>query len=228
MTGVEWVREGSAYEVVEAEEPQVLARNLASAAHLLASATATFFLGFVFAYFYLRSLNNSGLWHPNHVDPSLTLGTLSTAAWAAGAAVLWLGVLDRRQERRAQWRVKGAVALALGLLAIVLQIVAWLTEGFGPADGAYASVYLGWTAFIVLFGFGAVFWLETTLAPSIRYRNATTASPAPGHASGDQYRAAHDIADPLALVPASLEAVGFFWLYFAALVVIAWIILYLA
>jgi heme/copper-type cytochrome/quinol oxidase subunit 3 len=224
----EWVHEGERYDVVEAEEPHLLARNLASAAHLLASATATFFLGFVFAYFYLRSLNNSGLWQPKHVNPSITLGTLSTAAWVAGAAVLWLGVLDRRRERRAQWRMKGAVALALGVLAIVLQIVAWLTEGFGPADGAYASVYLGWTAFIVLFGVGALFWLETTLAPSLRYRNTVSGSPEAGHASGDPYRSAHDIEDPLALVPASLEAVGFFWIYFAALVVVAWIILYLA
>ena len=228
MGDVQWVREGSTYDVVEAEEPAVLARNLASAAHLLASATAMFFLAFVFAYFYLRSLNSSGLWRPHHVDPSLTLGTLSTAGWVLGAAVLWLGVLDRRADRRRQWRQKGAAALALATVAVVLQIVEWVTAGFGPADGAYASVYLGWTAFLVLFGVGAIFWLETTLAASIRYRETLRGSPEPGEASGDRYREAHDIEDPLSLVPPSLEAVGFFWLYFAGLVVIAWIILYLA
>jgi len=228
MGEVQWVREGERFEIMEAEEPQLLARNLSSAAHLFASATAMFFLGFVFAYFYLRSLNNNGLWHPKHVDPSLTLGTLSTAAWALGAGVLWLGVRDRRADRRAQWRVKGSVALALGLFAIVLQIVEWLTAGFGPADGAYASVYLGWTAYLVLFGAGALFWLETTLATSIRYRKTLSGAPAPGEASGDPYRAEHDIADPLSLVPPSLDAVAFYWVYFAGLVVIAWIILYLA
>ena len=46
--------------VVEGEPPELLGRNLNSAAHLLASATAFFFLAFVFAYFYLRSLNNAG------------------------------------------------------------------------------------------------------------------------------------------------------------------------
>ena len=51
-----------------------MGRNLSSAAHLLASATAFFFLAFVFAYFYLRSLNNGDLWRPKHVDPSLTSG----------------------------------------------------------------------------------------------------------------------------------------------------------
>jgi heme/copper-type cytochrome/quinol oxidase subunit 3 len=227
MSEVEWVQEGTRFEIVEAEEPQVLARNLASAAHLFASATAMFFLGFLFAYFYLRSLNSNGLWHPKHVDPSLTLGTLSTAAWVLGAGVLWLGARDRRAERRSQWRVKGAAALALGVVAIVLQIVEWLTAGFGPADGGYASVYFGWTAYLVLFGAGAIFWLETTLATSIRYRKTMTGSPAPGEASGDAYRAEHDIADPLSLVPPSLDAVSFYWIYFAVLVVVAWIVLYL-
>jgi heme/copper-type cytochrome/quinol oxidase subunit 3 len=223
----EWVREGARFEVVEAEEPQILARNLTSAAHLFASATAMFFLGFVFAYFYLRSLNSNGLWHPKHVDPSLTLGTLSTAGWVLGAVVLWLGARDRHAERRSQWRVKGAAALALGIAAVVLQIVEWLTQGFGPADGGYASVYLGWTAFLVLFGAGAIFWLETTLATSIRYRRTASGEPPAGHASGDPHRTEHDIADPLSLVPPSLDAVSFFWSYFAGLVVAAWIILYL-
>jgi heme/copper-type cytochrome/quinol oxidase subunit 3 len=227
MGDVEFVREGGRYEIVEAEDPRLLARNLLSAAHLFASATAMFFLAFVFAYFYLRSLNNSGLWHPKGVDPSMTLGTLSSAAWVLGAVVLWLGVRDRRSERRTEWRWKGAIALALGVAAIVLQVVEWFSAGFGPADGAYASVYIGWTAFIVLFGAGAVFWLETTLATSIRYRKTLVGGAQPGDASGDRYRTAHDIEDPLSLVLPSLEAVGFYWSYFAGIVLISWVILYL-
>ncbi|HET7759786.1 MAG TPA: hypothetical protein VFK62_07670 [Gaiellaceae bacterium] len=227
MTEFEWVSEGHRYEVVEAEHPRLLARNLLSAAHLFASATAMFYLAFFFAYFYLRTLNSNGLWHPKHVEPSLTLGTLSTAAWVAGALVLWLGVRDRRGDRLSQWRVKGLIALGLGLAGIVLQIVAWLVVGFGPADGGYASVYFGWTAFIVLFGVGALFWLETTVATSLRYRKLASTAPPAGHGSGDAYRMEHDIADPLSLVSPMLEAVGFYWAYFAALVVIAWIVLYL-
>jgi heme/copper-type cytochrome/quinol oxidase subunit 3 len=225
MSEIEWVGEGHRYEVVEQEHPRLLARNLLSAAHLFASATAMFFLAFFFAYFYLRTLNSNDLFRPKHVDPSMTLGTLSTAAWVAGAVVLWLGVRDRRGDRLTQWRVKGALALALGVAGVVLQIVEWLVAGFGPADGGYASVYFGWTAFLVLFGVGSLFWLETTLATSLRYRNME--APPAGHASGDPHREAHDISDPLALVPPMLEAVGFYWAYFAALVVIAWIVLYL-
>jgi heme/copper-type cytochrome/quinol oxidase subunit 3 len=224
----EFVREGGVgYEIVEAENPRILARNLSSAAHLIASATAMFYLAFFFAYFYLRSLNSNDLWHPKHVEPSLTLGTLSTAAWVVGAVVLWLGVRDRRADRLTEWRLKGLIALALGIAAVVLQVVEWFVADFGPADGGYASVYFGWTAFIVLFGTGAIYWLETTVATSFRYRKIPSGAPPPGEASGDPHRTAHDIADPLSLVPPTLEAVGFYWSYFAALVVVAWVVLYL-
>ena len=57
--------------VVESEPPEILGRNLTSAGHLLASATAFFFLAFLFAYFYLRSLNNAHMWRPKGVDPSV-------------------------------------------------------------------------------------------------------------------------------------------------------------
>lgn len=225
---VEFVREGGvSYDVVEAEDPRVLARNLSSAAHLLASATAMFYLGFFFAYFYLRSLNSNHLWHPKHVTPSMTLGTLSTAAWVLGAVVLWFGVRDRRADRLSAWRLKGVLALVIGVVAVALQVIEWFVADFGPADGGYASVYFGWTAFIALFGTGAIYWLETTVATSLRYRKIPSGAPPPGEASGDHYREGHDIADPLSLVPPTLEAVGFFWSYFAALVVIAWVVLYL-
>jgi heme/copper-type cytochrome/quinol oxidase subunit 3 len=224
----ELVREGGVtYEIVEQEHPLVLSRNLLAASHLLASATAMFFLAFFFAYFYLRSLNSNGLWHPHGVKPSMTVGTLSTAAWVLGAVVLWFGVRDRRADRRTEWRRKGAIALVLGIVAVVLQVVEWIVADFGPADGGYASVYFGWTSFIALFGVGAIYWLETTLAISVRYRKTATGAPPAGHASGDPYRPGHDIADPLSLVPATLEAVGFYWAYFAVLVVIAWVVLYL-
>ena len=48
--------EGTGYEVVEEEPPELLGRNLVSASYLLAGATAFFFVAFLFAYFYLRSL----------------------------------------------------------------------------------------------------------------------------------------------------------------------------
>ena len=223
----ELVHEGSDYALVEGEPPELMGRNLSAAAHLLASATAFFFLAFVFAYFYLRSLNNDHLWRPKHVDPSLTLGTLVMALTVASAIVVRLGLVDHRAGRRPQWRIKGALGLAAGVVAMVLQVIEWTSVGFGPADGGYASVFVGWTAFNLLFVVAALFWLENLLATSYRYRNIPSGAPAPGEASGDPGRSGHDIADPLSLVRAGLEAFSFYWAFLAGLGVLAWVVLYL-
>lgn len=216
------------YDIVEGEPPELLGRNLNSAAHLLASATAFYFLAFVFGYFYLRSLNNGHLWHPRHVKPSLTLGTLVTALIVASAVLVRLGVHDQRARRRPHWRLKAALALALGLVAIALQAYEWTAIGFGPTDGGYASIFFGWTASIVLFTLGTLVWLETLLATAIRYRRLPIGGrPPAGHASGDPDRLGHDIADPLALLRAGLEALSFYLAFLAAVGVLTWIVLYL-
>ena len=75
------VYEGTGYEVVEEEPPEILGRNLVAASYLLASATAFFFVGFLFAYFYLRSLNNGGMWKPKGVDASVGWGTAVVACF---------------------------------------------------------------------------------------------------------------------------------------------------
>ena len=141
---MELVSDNADYDVVEGEPPELLGRNLASAGHLLASATAFFFLAFVFAYFYLRSLNNAGMWKPKHVDTSVTWGTIVTACIVASAVAVRLGLSDHRAGDRPAWRRKGAVGLGLGLAALVLQVVAWTQQGFGPADGGGFFRPYGW------------------------------------------------------------------------------------
>jgi heme/copper-type cytochrome/quinol oxidase subunit 3 len=221
--------ENTGYEVVEGEPPELLGRNLISASYLLAGATAFFFIAFVFAYFYLRSLNNAGMWKPKGVDASVAWGTVVIPCYAASAVLVRLGVTDHRALRRDQWRVKGLVALLVGVAGLILQVIAWTHEGFGPADGGFASVYFGWTAFLFLFVLGTLIWLEMTLATSYRYRAFVAAKqdvPA-GHASGDPERMQHDIRDPLSLVRAELVGLSFYWTFLAGIAVISWIILYL-
>jgi heme/copper-type cytochrome/quinol oxidase subunit 3 len=223
----DFVSTADQYHVLEEEPPELAGRNLITGAHLWASATAFFFVDFLFAYFYLRSLNNGGMWRPKHVDPSLTLGTLSTVCIVAMAAALRFGLQDHRADRMSQWRVKGAVALALAGAALALQIAEWATQGFGPTDGAYASVYIGWTAMLFVFVLGTAYWVETILATSIRYRKSATGVPGPGEASGDPHRMRHDIFDPLSLVRPQLTAVSFYTGFIAVIAVITWIVLYL-
>ena len=196
--------------------------------HLLASASAFFFLAFLFAYFYLRSLNNGSLWRPKHVDPSLTLGTLVTVAVVASAVILRLAAADQRLERSPAARLKTGIAFALGVLAVVLQAATWARDDFGPADGGYASVFVGSTGCYVLFLVFALYWLETLLATAIRYRKTPEGQQPPaGHASGDPYREGHDIADPLLVGRSGIEACSFYWTFLAGLAVVMWVVLYL-
>jgi heme/copper-type cytochrome/quinol oxidase subunit 3 len=215
------------YEVVEQEPPELLGRNLISASYLLAGATAFFFVAFLFAYFYLRSLNSGGMWKSKGIDASVGWGTAVVACYVASALLVRLGLTDHRALRRDRWRVKGLAALVVGIAGLVVQVIAWKHEGFGPADGGFASVYFGWTAFIFLFVLGTLLWLEMSLATSFRYRRMETDAPPPGHASGDPHRTAHDIRDPLSLVRAELVALSFYWTFLAAIAVVTWVVLYL-
>jgi heme/copper-type cytochrome/quinol oxidase subunit 3 len=215
------------YSVVEREPPEVMARNLRIAAHLWSSATAFFFAAFLFAYFYLRALDSSAVWRPKHVDPSFALGTLAAVALVAAAVLLQLAVLDHRGARRVPAaRIKSAGALLLLLVAVALQIVEWSTQGFGPTNGPYASVYLGWTGLLALFLVGLAFWVETTLATSIRYRNVDRGLLPEGHASGDAGRTAPDIESPLSLIQPELESVSFYATFLAGIGLVSWFILY--
>jgi heme/copper-type cytochrome/quinol oxidase subunit 3 len=216
MSGL--AHESTDYSVVEREPPDVLARNLSVGARLLASATIFFFFAFLFAYFYLRSLNNHGLWKPKGVDLSQGFGIAIAACVVLGAVALWLGRADQVADRRPQWRLKGLVALVLGLAAIVLQIVAWTQVSFGPTDGAFASVYFGWSSLFALFLLVTLIWLEMCLAVSFRYRNATFG--AAGVESGD-------IENPVALNTAEVDALAFYWAVLAGIGVVTWFVLYI-
>jgi len=213
-------------EPIEAEPAEHAARNLVVGAHLWASATVFFFADFLFAYFYLRSIDAGGMWRPKHVDPSLALGTASTACLVALAAATSLALRGERAGRPERWLATGILGLALGLAAVGLQLAEWATQGFGPTDGAYASVYVGWTGLLVVFLLGTLYWLETVLATALRHR-ARPAAVAGGDPAGGPGRARYGAADPLFLLHPQLQAVAFYTRFLAGVGVISWIVLYL-
>ena len=166
----------------------MIARNLRVAAHLWSSATAFFFVAFLFAYFYLRALDQNHLWHPHQVKAPVTTGTLIAVAVAASGIAAVLAARRLRAGDESGWRALGLGALALGLVAVVIQIVEWSSLGFGPTDGGYASVFLGWTGLYLLFLIGSLYWLETLLATSFRHRGGGAGIRDPGRARGRRVR----------------------------------------
>jgi len=185
-----------------AEPPEVQERNIWLGVRVIAGVTIMFFLAFVFAYFYLRSLNNAGRWQPPRVDPPQAYGAVIVGLFALSAAAL--AYADRAARSARTWLPVAGVALALGIAGCVVQGVEWANLGFGPLDGGYASVFLGWTLLFTLFVLLAMFWVEIVFATGVRHRRAAGA-----------------------YVPHGLDAASFYWMLLAVIGVIAWVILYL-
>ena len=166
---------------------------------ILAGATIMFFLAFVFAYFYLRSLNNAGKWRPPGVDPPQASGAAIVILFAVSAASFAYAAYAARNGRR--WLGAAGLSLVLGLAGCVVQGFQYAHLGFGPVDGGYASVFIGWTLLFVVLVLPAMYWVEILLAEGLRNRRAS-------------------------YVPTGLGEAAFFWAFLAILGVIAWVILY--
>lgn len=169
---------------------------------LVAGATVTFFLGFVFAYFYLRSLDNNGLWRPPGVDPPDAYGISITAAFVLSAACFGYAAYAARSGRR--WVLVCGLALLLAFAGCVLQGFEYAHLSFGPESGGYASVYYGWTALFTVVAFLALYRIETIFASGLRYRESETTEPPPDMAPG-----------------------AYYWALLAGFAVLSWVLLYL-
>src|ERR1019366_3053730 len=126
------------------EPPDVGARALLVASRLLAGASTFFFLAFLFTYFYLRSINQEHLWRPPHINPDQALGAAMIACVIVSATLTTMGARQMK-GRSSGWLGPAIGGVAFGLAAVGLQCIEYTAQHFGPADGAYASVFCAWT-----------------------------------------------------------------------------------
>lgn len=197
--------------LIEAEPPEWQPRAIWVGGRLLCGAITFFFLSFVFAYFYLRALDNNGAWTIGPVHPSAGLGLTIMALYLVGAAIYRLAA--RRVE--VDELLGGVIAVLFTLLAVALQFFEYTTLGFGAASGGYAAVFFGWTATYALVALMGIYWVEVQVASLYRVRQE-------GKARETEVPTSED-----ALLTAGIEASSFYWGYFVALGVLAYIILYL-
>jgi len=199
------------------EPPDIGARTLWVASRLLCGATTFFFLAFVFAYFYLRSINQDHMWHPAHVNPDKGLGAAFIVCVLLSVALSV--VADQRSRRDSpSWTAPAIGALVLGLAAIALQCIEYSRQDFGPTNGAYASVFCAWTAFYLLAVLGTMYWLETQVATELRARR---------HPQLREHTAPSGYEDPDQLLPRGLDAAVFYWAFLGGIGVITYVVLYL-
>jgi heme/copper-type cytochrome/quinol oxidase subunit 3 len=151
----------------ELEPPEILGRNLQVGARMMAAAQAFALLSFVFAYFYLRTLNSNGDWRPKHVNPSGGIGVAMLVCLVACALAYAYGVQRLGDGTEGGWRAASIASLVLGVAAFVLIIVQFASISFGPTSGGYASVFVGWNAFYAVNLLIVLCWLETLVAQSL-------------------------------------------------------------
>jgi heme/copper-type cytochrome/quinol oxidase subunit 3 len=190
--------------LLEPEPASWQPRNLWTAARMLAGAITFFFISFVFAYFYLRSLDLNKDWKIGHVSAPIGLGIAIIVVLVLSAVALRIAARNPLESLSL-----AAVSLVLALVAVGLQAYEWSVLGFGPSSGGYASVFIGWTITYAVFALFCVYWIETQVATL--------------------WRARRDGWGPFgaAVGEAGLEACSFFWAYYVFFGLGAFVILYL-
>jgi heme/copper-type cytochrome/quinol oxidase subunit 3 len=165
-----------------AQDVRAVIANISIGVRLLSSGIAFVFVSFLFAFFYLRAVNSNGLWRPAHVKPLQGYGIVVLVCTLAATVLFDVARRSVVSGTEPRWRMGALAALGLGLVAVIVQLVDYHAIHFHTAGGGYASVFWGWTLLFLVFWLGALYWIETLVAQSLR---RPPASPREGTAGSE-------------------------------------------
>jgi hypothetical protein len=205
--------------IEEAGYQHECALNAAWVGARLAIGGMTFLFGaFVFAFFYLRSLNSHGMWYPaGFTGPRQWSGAL-VMGLAVASALLQTLVLQRlKAGHKSVWMAGAAVALVLGLGAVGVQLWQLMKEPFWPASSGFASVFTGATPVLVAFMFCMMVWLEMLIVAARQIPAVSFIEQPP------TYGAVFTVQR----FQARLSGFTVVWNYIAAVALLYWILFYL-
>jgi heme/copper-type cytochrome/quinol oxidase subunit 3 len=196
---------------IEPEPPEWQPRAIWVGGRLLCGAISFFFASFVFAFFYLKALDTNHSWKIGRVVPDGGFGI------AIAALFLFSAVIYRLATRRpaGDSMAAGMLAVFMGVAAVVLQFIEYTVLDFGASQGGYAAVFFGWTATYAIVALMGLYWIEVQVASLWRVRRE------------GKMREIEVPTSESALLLAGIEASSFYWAFFVAIGVIAYILLYL-
>jgi|SRR5579884_64645 len=195
---------------IEAEPPQWQVRAIWVSGRLLCGSISFFFASFVFAYFYLDALDLNKNWKIQPVHVSQGLGAAIMALFVLGAVIYRLASKMPAMDALAG----GVIAVVFSLIAIGLQFFEYTQLDFGAASGGYAAVFYGWTSVYAIVALFGLYWVETQVASLWRMRRY-------GERATEVPTAERE------LLRAGIESSSFYWAYFVAIGLLAWIVLYI-
>lgn len=175
------------------------------------------FGAFVFAFFYLKSLNSHHLWYTAASHPKAWYGVVIMLLVVVSALVQTAVLQLIKRGNKAAWQRGALVALVLGLAAVVFSILQLLNLPFWPAASGFASVFVGFWPVYLFLAFCAMVWLEILIMRARSIPQISFVEQPPTYAE----------AFAVQRFQAALSAFTVAWNYLAVMAIIAWILFYL-
>jgi hypothetical protein len=173
---------------------------------------------FVFAFFYLRSVNNYGLWYPQGFGgPPMGLGVTVMILIVASAAAQSFGLTQIKAGRKQPWFSVALAALVLGVAAFAILIAELMSLSFQPGANAFASVFVGASVVFAVLLLGSLVWLEIIVVNSRHIAAISFVEQPPTFVEAAEVQR----------FQASLSAFTLFWNYMAVVSFILWVLFYL-
>jgi heme/copper-type cytochrome/quinol oxidase subunit 3 len=178
---------------------------------------AFLFGAFLFAFFYLRSVDSAGRWQgPGFHPPSILMGSFVMTLVLTSAGVHYAALQRIKVGDKRLWQIGALVTLVLGLTAVALQIIELLFLPFWPGSSGYASVFVGFYAVFTVILLGGIVWLETLLARSRFIPTIFLVEQPPTYAE----------AFSVQRFQANLSAFNLTWTFIALMAVLFWFLFY--
>jgi heme/copper-type cytochrome/quinol oxidase subunit 3 len=175
------------------------------------------FGAFVFAFFYLKSLNSHHLWYTATSHPQSSFGVTVMVLIVVSAAVQTLALQRIKAGTKAPWLAGATLALVLGLVAISVQLWQLAALPFWPGSSGFASVFVGFQPVFMAVVFCVMVWLEILIMRCRAIPEISFVEQPPTYAE----------AFAVQRFQASLSAFTLCWNYVAAVAFVFWVLFYL-